>query len=90
MADLRAGRCFSWLEGGEQEGSASGRASKALQPPPAEVAAAVDARLEPSPGLADELQQVGLVLGAAGWQRGAGSGRWWDFGPVLPACARPC
>lgn len=59
MADIRAGRCFSWLdeEGGE---AASGEGLAAsLPPPPADVAAAVDAELAPNAELADELQQVG-------------------------------
>lgn len=116
MADIRAGRCFSWLDSGsdaqqQQEngctngtlangsgdsssacagGAANGHApragaghpggdagSKALPPPPADVAAAVNARLEPNPGLAEELQlvRVALSAGARGGTCG-GCQRW--------------
>lgn len=95
MADIRAGRCFSWLEGDEQEGcSGSGGggqangASKALQPPPAEVAAAVDARLGPNTALADELQQVGHVTrGVRLWRK---PGRVWQRRLAGGSCGARC
>ena len=58
MADLRAGRCFSWLPADGSDGCRSGGLGRSLPPPPADVAAAVDAVLTPSAELADELQKV--------------------------------
>ena len=55
MADLRAGRCFSWLPADDCSSEGLGRR---LPPPPADVAAAVDVVLAPSAELADELQKV--------------------------------
>jgi auxin responsive GH3 family protein len=51
MADLAGGRCFSWLGG-------SAALGPPLSPPPPATAAAVDARLAPSPDMAAELERV--------------------------------
>jgi hypothetical protein len=57
LGDLTARRCFSWLaDGGDEAGTT-------LEPPPADTAAAVDARLSPNPTLAAELQKVPQCLG---------------------------
>jgi auxin responsive GH3 family protein len=60
MADLRAGRCFSWLPADGSEGNNSEGRGRRLPAPPADVAAAVDAVLTPSAELADELQKVSV------------------------------
>lgn len=67
MADLEAGRCFSWVARSSK--GLAPAAAGGLAPPPEGVAAAVDASMEPSPELAQELQQVG-------WRGQSSSGEW--------------
>ncbi|KAI3434980.1 hypothetical protein D9Q98_003032 [Chlorella vulgaris] len=55
MADIAAGRCFSWMpDGADSTAGVDG----GLSPPPAATAAAVDERLAASADLCNELQQV--------------------------------
>lgn len=97
MADIRAGRCFSWLDGeaaattngtsaanGAAANGAAAGGSPTIPPPPAFVAAAVDATLAPSPTLADELQKVRAVR--CGGASTLASPR--SQAPALP-CAEP-